>query len=93
MWLFFRYQRGSRSLVDNLSTKRTASGGIQQTGSLQDEEEEYDIPDEIEDVIGQSFVFINIIAISCLNSLFQEYKSSHKDIYFQQQELYLIKVP
>ena len=54
--MFHRYQRGSRSLADNLQLSKEAvlqreQGG---TGPLlsADEEEEYDIPDEIENVIG-----------------------------------------
>ena len=45
----WRYQRGSRSLADNLQSRKAEGVGSRE---LRDEEEEYDIPDEIEDVIG-----------------------------------------
>ncbi len=46
----FRYQRGSRSLADNLVLTQTGKDA-----NVTDEEqgEEYDIPEEIEEVIGQ----------------------------------------
>ncbi len=52
-----RYQRGSRSLADNLTTpsnQQSASsvGKMGSTADDDDDDEEYDIPDEIEDVIG-----------------------------------------
>ena len=55
-----RYQRGSRSLADNLQLSKEAvqqrqavsSTGPQQPGE-DDEDEEYDIPDDIENVIGE----------------------------------------
>ena len=51
----YRYQRGNRSLADNLVAPSKAkvpalSGGIVPS---KEEEEEYDIPEEIEDVIGK----------------------------------------
>ena len=51
-----RYSRGSRSLADNL--RKAPASAVQssmssnQTAMEVDEDEEYDIPDEIEDVIG-----------------------------------------
>ena len=51
-----RYSRGSRSLADNL--RKAPASAVQssmssnQTTMEVDEDEEYDIPDEIEDVIG-----------------------------------------
>lgn len=48
----WRYQRGSRSLADNLSTPFDKNNSQQFVGvAKDDEDEEYDIPDEIEDVI------------------------------------------
>ncbi|CAG2203358.1 TBCD [Mytilus edulis] len=48
----WRYQRGSRSLADNLSTTFDKNNSQQFVGvAKDDEDEEYDIPDEIEDVI------------------------------------------
>lgn len=50
----FRYQRGSRSLVANLSMSLQSSSGAAQTPQDSDEQEEdYDIPEELEAVIGQ----------------------------------------
>lgn len=50
--LSIRYQRGSRSLAENLSStpvsKETA------VAMDTDDDEEYDIPDEIEDIIGKN---------------------------------------
>ena len=52
----FRYQRGNRSLADNLDTQPrpkvpSLSGGLTLT---EDEDEEYDVPEEMEDVIGKT---------------------------------------
>ncbi|XP_060071725.1 tubulin-specific chaperone D-like [Ylistrum balloti] len=49
----WRYQRGSRSLTDNL--KKGHQPGIQQTSvpNTTQEDEEYDIPEEVEEVIEQ----------------------------------------
>ena len=47
--LFIRYQRGSRSLADNLSQAQPREGAAVQQST---DDEEYDIPDELEDVIG-----------------------------------------
>lgn len=51
-WMFFRYQRGSRSLAANLSMSQstTVPAAVTQT---QEQEEEYDIPEELETVIGE----------------------------------------
>ena len=55
-YLLPRYQRGSRSLADNLQLSKEAVLQREQGGTgpslSADEEEEYDIPDEIENVIG-----------------------------------------
>ena len=52
-----RYQRGSRSLADNLQLskdallqKATAGPSV---STSEEDDEEYDIPDEIEEVIGE----------------------------------------
>ncbi len=51
----WRYQRGSRSLAENLQLD--GSGGKEQVEQssdvrMEEEDEEYDIPEEIEDIIG-----------------------------------------
>lgn len=53
--MFFRYQRGSRSLAANLSMSQTSSVTIAATTDMetQQQEEDYDIPEEVETVIGQ----------------------------------------
>ena len=52
--LSYRYQRGSRSLLDNLGGGSGAIAGGQGGVTLEDEdEEEYDVPEEIEEVIGE----------------------------------------
>lgn len=65
----FRYQRGSRSLADNLATSFDKSNSQQQTYNSPAEDEDYDIPDEIEDVIG-NVVFKNILSLYGRNILF-----------------------
>ncbi|XP_056409176.1 tubulin-specific chaperone D isoform X2 [Hyla sarda] len=53
----WRYQRGSRSLADNLlQTLSSSSPGSTAAASPSDAEEEYDIPEEIENVIEQLLV-------------------------------------
>ncbi|XP_064617512.1 tubulin-specific chaperone D-like [Liolophura sinensis] len=55
----WRYQRGSRSLAENLKSLNPASQILMSNGSggmADDGEEEYDIPDEIEDVIEQLLI-------------------------------------
>ena len=47
-----RYQRGSRSLAENLQANALSSGN-QSDVAMETDEEEYDIPDEMEDIIGQ----------------------------------------
>lgn len=57
-----RYQRGSRSLADNLQLSKEAvaqrmamsNAGVVAGSADNDDDEEYDIPDEIEDVIGKT---------------------------------------
>lgn len=51
----FRYQRGSRSLAANLSMSQpiTATDAATPEAETQDQEEDYDIPEELETVIGK----------------------------------------
>lgn len=51
----FRYQRGSRSLAANLSMSQSATATTAVTPDMEthNEEEDYDIPEEMETVIGQ----------------------------------------
>lgn len=52
--MFFRYQRGSRSLAANLSLSQSSAGAAAVTAEVQaEEQEEYDIPEEVETVIGE----------------------------------------
>lgn len=51
--MFFRYQRGSRSLAANLSMAQTTSVAAAVTSEMETQEEEYDIPTELETVIGE----------------------------------------
>ena len=52
----WRYQRGSRSLEETLAASTSSSSGGQQQGVSgikgKDEGEAYDVPEEIEEVIG-----------------------------------------
>lgn len=53
----WRYQRGSRSLEETLATSAPSSGGQgasgdREEGKGEDEGEAYDVPEEIEEVIG-----------------------------------------
>lgn len=50
--MFFRYQRGSRSLAANLSMSQSTTAIAEM--ETQEQEEDYDIPEEVETVIGQS---------------------------------------
>uniref|UniRef100_A0A4W5KUW9 Tubulin-folding cofactor D ARM repeats domain-containing protein n=1 Tax=Hucho hucho TaxID=62062 RepID=A0A4W5KUW9_9TELE len=52
----WRYQRGSRSLAANLSLSQSGSTVEAVTPDMetQSQEEDYDIPEEVENVIGQS---------------------------------------
>lgn len=62
MYVFhqYRYSRGSRSLADNLR-KVPATSVLQTTKSTEEEDdEEYDIPDEIEEVIGEYDTLIRL---------------------------------
>ena len=53
----WRYQRGSRTLADNLMAVKTGEADERQDV----DEDEYDIPDEIEDVIGEGIhIFIRL---------------------------------
>lgn len=53
-WMFFRYQRGSRSLAANLSMSQSSAGAAVVAAEVQaEEQEEYDIPEEVETVIGE----------------------------------------
>lgn len=52
--MFFRYQRGSRSLAANLAMSQSSAGAAAVTAEVQaEEQEEYDIPEEVEMVIGE----------------------------------------
>lgn len=51
MHMFFRYQRGSRSLAANLSMSQ--SNTLTTAVTPEEQEEDYDIPEEVESVIGQ----------------------------------------
>ena len=51
-----RYQRGSRSLAENLKAQDVAPIAVATGGSQiakEDDDDDYDIPEEIEDVIGK----------------------------------------
>ena len=47
----WRYQRGSRSLALNLDSKKVKLEEVNNKDTTEESEEDYDIPDEIEDVI------------------------------------------
>lgn len=49
----FRYQRGSRSLAANLSTSQSNTLAVSPKVETQEQEEDYDIPEELEHVIGE----------------------------------------
>lgn len=53
--LFSRYQRGCRSLAENLSKSQSATVVAASTAEMetQEQEEDYDIPEEVENVIGE----------------------------------------
>lgn len=51
--MFFRYQRGSRSLAANLSMAQTTTVAAAVTSEMETQEEDYDIPTELETVIGE----------------------------------------
>lgn len=53
--MFFRYQRGSRSLAANLSMSQSATvaDALSPEVETQEQEEDYDIPEEVETVIGK----------------------------------------
>lgn len=53
MFMLFRYQRGNRSLAANLSMSQSAIVAAAVTPEVQKQEEDYDIPEEVETVIGQ----------------------------------------
>lgn len=72
--MFFRYQRGSRSLAANLAMSQSAavSAAVTTEGETQEQEEEdYDIPEEVETVIGP----VQFAVSECL--LFQFLCSEH----------------
>lgn len=50
-YVLFRYQRGSRSLAANLSMSQSTV--VTAEVETQEQEEDYDIPEEVETVIGQ----------------------------------------
>lgn len=49
----FRYQRGSRSLAANLSSSQTNPAAASPKVETREQEEDYDIPEELESVIGE----------------------------------------
>lgn len=49
----FRYQRGSRSLAANLSTSQANTSAGSPKAETEEQEEDYDIPEELERVIGE----------------------------------------
>lgn len=49
----FRYQRGSRSLAANLSTPQSHTAAQSPKVETLEQEEDYDIPEELEHVIGE----------------------------------------
>lgn len=53
--MFFRYQRGSRSLAANLSMSQSTTVAAALTPEVETREQEvdYDIPEEVETVIGK----------------------------------------
>ena len=53
--MFFSYQRGNRSLGANLSVSKSASATDALTPHMdtQEQKEDYDIPEEVETVIGK----------------------------------------
>lgn len=51
--MFSRYQRGSRSLAANLSMVQTTTVAAAVTSEMETQEEDYDIPAELETVIGE----------------------------------------
>lgn len=55
MCMFFRYQRGNRSLAANLSVSNAAAAAAAVTTDTdkQEQDEDYDIPEEVETVIGK----------------------------------------
>lgn len=77
----FRYQRGNRSLAANLSMSQpnTATDAVTPEVDTQEQEEDYDIPEEVETVIGQ---FLYRIDIKCL--LLQYLYSGHQFTCFLQ---------
>jgi len=54
-YIWFRYQRGSRSLADNIASKKLA---VTAEEKAEDDEEGYEIPDEMEEIIGKNVTFI-----------------------------------
>lgn len=49
----FRYQRGSRSLAANLTVSHAATAAVTPETETQEQDEDYDIPQEVETVIGK----------------------------------------
>lgn len=61
--MFFRYQRGSRSLAANLAMIQSSTASAAVSPEMETEEQEdYDIPEEIETVIGQ---FLSPLHLEC----------------------------
>ena len=59
--IIIRYSRGNRSLADNMASSLDKNNSQQiVTMVTGDEDEEYDIPDEIEDILGILVLFLYI---------------------------------
>uniref|UniRef100_A0A4W6FZD4 Tubulin-specific chaperone D n=1 Tax=Lates calcarifer TaxID=8187 RepID=A0A4W6FZD4_LATCA len=67
----WRYQRGSRSLAANLSMSQSASttDAVSPDVEAQEQEEDYDIPEEVETVIGEFLPHLSLKSLS-LNVIF-----------------------
>lgn len=52
VFLIVRYQRGSRSLADNLKSSNPSKLHLSQDGIQDHEADDYEIPDQMEEVIG-----------------------------------------
>jgi hypothetical protein len=61
---FCRYQRGNRSLVNNLQKEAVVQQMMNQKQEEEEEDEGYDIPEELEDVIGKEYFLLNTLILS-----------------------------
>lgn len=63
-----RYERGSRSLAANLSVSHTAAAvtaAVTPETETREQEEDYDIPEEVETVIGKSSSALRFLVTYC----------------------------